>query len=53
MTLSFNRLLVVAALVLFIVAALELFGVITGESLSTELGLVAAGLACWVAAALA
>jgi len=45
-------LLLVAALVLFIVAALCAWAVFRGVSAETELGLVAAGLACYVAAAL-
>jgi hypothetical protein len=47
-----HSLFVVAGLVLFVIAALSSFGVIDGVTLSTDLGLVAAGLACWIAAAL-
>ncbi len=52
MTLTVGKLLLLAALVLFILAALGLFAIITGWTLETELGMVAAGLACWVAASL-
>jgi len=45
-------LLLVAGLVLYVVAALCAFGVFSGVSGETELGLIAAGLACEVAAAL-
>jgi hypothetical protein len=45
---SIGFLLRVAGLVLFILAALFFFGV-GGIKLSTSLGLVASGLACWLA----
>jgi hypothetical protein len=44
-------LLRVAALVLFILAALALFGAIGSWTTRTDLGLIAAGLACATAAA--
>jgi hypothetical protein len=44
--------LLVAGLVLFIFAALGAWSIVDGVSLSTVLGLIAAGLACWIAAAL-
>lgn len=50
---TLNRALLVAALVLFIIAALVLFGIVGSVTFPHALGLVAAGLACWVAAALA
>lgn len=53
MTVTANKLLIVAALVLLILAALALLAVITSWSLPTALGLAVAGLACYVAAALA
>lgn len=52
-TLNVNRLLLIAALVLFIIAALAFFAVFTGITTATALGLIASGLACWVAASLA
>jgi archaellum component FlaG (FlaF/FlaG flagellin family) len=42
----------IAGLVLFIIAALLAFSVFGAVTLPTLLGLVAAGLACWIAAAL-
>jgi heme A synthase len=47
-----NRLLLVAALVLFVIAALGFFAVFSGMTIATALGLTAAGLACWAASAL-
>jgi hypothetical protein len=44
--------LLVAGLVLFIIAALLAFSVFGTVTLSSVLGLIAAGLACWIAAAL-
>jgi hypothetical protein len=49
---TFNRLLLVAALVLFIIAALGFFAVFSGMTIATALGLTVSGLACWVAAGL-
>lgn len=48
-----NRLLLVAALVLFILAALVCFGMIASWTIATALGLGFTGLGCWVGAALA
>lgn len=47
-----SRPLLVAALVLFIFATLGFFAVFAGMTIATALGLVASGLACWVASAL-
>lgn len=44
--------LLVAGLVLFVIAALLAFSVFGTASLATLLGLIAVGLACWIAAAL-
>jgi hypothetical protein len=49
---TLDRVLLVAGLVLFIIAALLAFSVIGAVSLATVLGLIAVGLACWIAAAL-
>lgn len=49
---TLDRVLLVAGLVLFIIAALLAFSVIGAASLASVLGLIAAGLACWIAAAL-
>ena len=46
-----RTLLLVAALLLYVIAALCAWAVFDGVSGETELGLVAAGLACQVAAA--
>lgn len=53
MTVNVNRLLLIAALVLFIIGALLAFGVVGHATLGTLLGLGLAGLACWVAAGIA
>jgi hypothetical protein len=45
-----STLLRLAGLVLFILAALALFGIIGGWTTRTDLGLIAAGLACVTAA---
>jgi Sec-independent protein secretion pathway component TatC len=47
-----NRLLLVAALVLFVLGAVLAFGVVGSASLAQVLGLACAGLACWVASLL-
>lgn len=47
-----NRLLLFAALVLFILSALALFTIISAWSVPTALGLAVTGLGCWVAAGL-
>jgi hypothetical protein len=49
---TLRRVFLVLGLVCFIFAALGAWSVAEGVSLSTVLGLVAAGLACWIAAAL-
>lgn len=50
---TLNRLLLIAALVLFTIGALLAFGVFGHATLATLIGLGLAGLACWVAAGLA
>ncbi len=50
---TLNRLLLIAALVLFAIGALLAFGAFGTATVADLIGLGLAGLACWVASALA